>query len=483
MDKQNEVKFVDDLLSIGNETEWLEYKANHQTCEKIGEYISALSNAAALHQKDEAYLIFGIDDTSKKIVGTTFDALKLKGKGNQDLESWLHTNLKPKIDFTIKEIDHPEGRLVVFFIKASKNGPVAFLSQKYIRVGSAQATLDKYPDKEAVIWERRRPFETSIAKENVTEEEILASLHYDSYFKMMEVPLPKTSRGIIDKFIEEKYVLQRNGKLCITNLGAILFAVDLSKFERLTGKALRIIRYKGNNKLEAIKDMPGHKGYAVGFENFISHVHAQLPSTEIIESGRRVTIETYAPKAIREFVANALVHQDFAMLGGPLVEIYDDRIEISNPGRPLVDPKRFIDTAPQSRNELLADSLRRLKICEKRGSGVDRALVDIEIAQLPAPSLESGEADVRVIIFARKDLASLTTEEKLRACYWHCCVKHVVEREPMTNASLCNRLGISEENKAIASRIIRQALIKKYIKPFDPDNKSLRYVKYVPYWA
>lgn len=479
----NEITFINELLALDKETEWLEFKSNHLASEKIGEYISAISNAAALHQRDEGYLIFGVNDKTRKITGTTFDPHKTKGKGDKDLEIWLNIQLKPKIDFTIKEMEHPDGRLVVFFIKATKSGPIAFSGKKYIRIGSNQNPLDQYPDKEAVIWERRKPFETIIALENVSEDDVLNLLHYDSYFKMMKISVPKTTRGIIEKFIEEKYLTQKNGKLCITNLGAILFAEDLSKFEKLSGKALRIIRYDGNNKLNAIKDMPGKKGYAVGFDNFISHLHAQLPATEIIQGGRRETLETYAPKAIREFVANALVHQDFALAGGPLVEIFDDRIEISNPGRPLVDPKRFVDTAPQSRNESLADSLRRLKICEKRGSGVDRALVDIEMAQLPAPSLESGEADVHATIYARKDLGSLTTEEKLRACYWHCCVKYVVDRDPMTNASLCQRLNIDDKNKALASRILKQAQEKKLIKPFDPDNKSLRYIKYIPFWA
>lgn len=479
----NEITFIDELRALNKETEWLEFKSNHQLPEKIGEYISAISNSAALHQREEGYLIFGIDDKTREVTGTTFDPVTAKGKGDKDLEIWLNVKIKPKTDFTIKEINHPEGRLVVFFIKATKSGPVSFDGKKYIRIGSNQNPLDQYPDKEAIIWERRKPFETVIAKEDVSEDDVLQLLHYDSYFKMMDVPIPKTTKGVIDKFIEEKYLTRRNGKLCITNLGAILFAEDLSNFDKLNGKALRIIRYKGNNKLNAVKDMPGKKGYAVGFDNFISHVNAQLPSMEIIEGGRRITVDSYAPKAIREFVANALVHQDFALAGGPLVEIFDDRIDISNPGRPLVDPQRFIDTAPQSRNELLADSLRRLKICEKRGSGVDRALVDIEVAQLPAPSLESGEADVHAIVYARKDLSSLTTEEKLRACYWHCCVRHVVDRESMTNASLCTRLSIEDQNKAMASRIIKQALDKKLIKPFDPDNKSLRYIKYVPFWA
>ena len=480
----NEIILINKLIALGRETEWLEFKVDYVGHnERIGEYISSLSNSAAYYQKEEGYLIFGIDDKTAKIIGTNFDPNKTKGKGNTDLEIWLNANLEPKIDFTIKEIYHPDGKLVVFFIKATKSGPISFLGKRYIRIGSNQSSLEPYRDKEKVIWDRMSSFETVIAKDDVTENDVLDMLHYDGYFKMVGMSIPGTSHGIIEKFIEEKYLIQRNGKLCITNLGAILFAVDLSSFEKLSGKVVRIIRYDGNNKLNAIKDMFSRKGYAIDFDNFISHIQAQLFTKEIIKDGRRITTDNYPPETIREFIANALVHQDFSLPGGPLVEIFDDRIEISNPGKPLVKPERFIDTIPKSRNESLADSLRRLNICEKRGSGVDRALNAIEIAQLPAPYIYSSEVDVHAIIYARKDLNNLTTEEKMRACYWHCCVQYVVLNRYMTNTSLCSRLNISDKNKATASRIIKKAQEKNLIKPFDPDNRSLRYTKYVPYWT
>ncbi len=58
-----------------------------------------------------------------------------------------------------------------------------------------------------------------------------------------------------------------------------------------------------------------------------------------------------------------------------MVEIFDDRIEITNPGEPLVDTQRFIDTPPKSRNETLASMMRRFRICEERGSGIDSEAV------------------------------------------------------------------------------------------------------------
>jgi hypothetical protein len=93
--------------------------------------------------------------------------------------------------------------------------------------------------------------------------------------------------------------------------------------------------------------------------------------------------------AVRELVANALIHQDLFVTGaGPMVEIFDDRIEITNPGEPLVDTQRFVDTPLKSRNEGLASLMRRFRICEERGSGIDKVVQQVELFQLPAPLFE-----------------------------------------------------------------------------------------------
>lgn len=481
---ENIVKLIDELKRQPSETEWVEFKLNHQTPERIGEYISALANSACLHQIDEAYLVFGIENGTHKVKGTTFEPRKTKGKGAEDLEPWLYRNLKPSIDFKIQEVAHPDGRLVIFFIQPAFSGPVKFLEKSWIRIGSSKKSLSEFPEKEAIIWDRRTPFETKIAKEDVVESKIIELLDFDQYFHLTKEARPKTQEGIIEKLLQEKFLIKKKGKLHISNLGAILLARNLDDFPKLKNKSVRIITYKGTNRLDAIKDITQHEGYAIGFETILlSYIQSQIPEPEIIEGGLRKVSSIYPPKSIREFVANILVHQDFLITGStPLIEIFQDRIEISNPGRALIPTDRFIDHPPKSRNEKLSDTLRRMKICEKRGSGVDRAILAIEISQLPAPNIENRDDGVRVTIYSQKELKKLTKEEQYRACYIHSCIQHVIKQDGLTNASLCKRFGIKDKNKAIASRIIKGTLKKGLIKPFDPENRSNRYAKYVPYW-
>ncbi len=190
----------------------------------------------------------------------------------------------------------------------------------------------------------------------------------------------------------------------------------------------------------------------------------------------------YPDIAIRELVANLLIHQDFRETGvGPMIEIFEDRIEFSNPGLPLITTKRFIDEF-QSRNETLAAFMRRIGVCEEKGSGIDKVVFHAELYQLPAPDFQTKEKNTKAILYAFKDLNYMDKKDKIRAAYQHACLCYVSNGK-MTNQSLRERFKIEEKNAAIASRIIKDALKENVIKLDDPDSKSRRFVKYIPYWA
>jgi predicted HTH transcriptional regulator len=125
--------------------------------------------------------------------------------------------------------------------------------------------------------------------------------------------------------------------------------------------------------------------------------------------------------------------------------------------------------------------MRRVGICEERGSGVDKVVFQTEYYQLPAPSFEAPEGSTRAVLFAHKALNDMDQDDRVRACYLHACLRFV-ERDPMTNGSLRERFGIEEKNAAIASRIIRDTVEAKMIKPYDPDQGK-KYAKYLPFWA
>ena len=219
----------------------------------------------------------------------------------------------------------------------------------------------------------------------------------------------------------------------------------------------------------------------MGFEGLVDWINSQLPANEEIGKALRNETRMYPEIAIRELVANALIHQDLNEKGFPMIEIFTDRIEISNPGTPLVTPDRFID-AYLSRNEKLADLMRRMGFCEEKGSGLDKVIFYNELYQLPPINVVVAESRTRVTIYSYKSLNDLDKKEKIRACYQHACLKYV-SNEKMTNQSLRERFKIEDQNAAIASRIIRDTLMFGVIKEDDPESRSRKYASYIPFWA
>ncbi len=481
MTERQLIELLDQLVKQPHESEWVEFKLNFHSNEEIGERISAISNGACIHNQPFGYLVYGVEDKTQVIQGTTFKAKSHK-KGREDIEHWLLTRLNPRIDFTVYEFDYDVARHIsIYVIPATKNQPVEFLHQAYIRVGSITRKLNEFPQKQAKIWKKEiMPFEKELAKDNLNAADISKYLSTETYFDLLKLPYPSDQQGVLDKFIEEGLVVKSNS-YSITKLGALLFAKQLKDFESLERKSVRVIVYKGKNKVETEREQIVTKGYALGFEGLVDWINSQLPANEEIGKALRKQTRMYPEIAIRELVANALIHQDLTEKGFPMVEIFTDRIEISNAGTPLVTPDRFID-AYLSRNEKLAGIMRRMGFCEEKGSGLDKVIFYNELYQLPPINVIISEKRTNVSMYSYKTLNDLDKKEKTRACYQHACLKYV-SNEKMTNQSLRERFKIEVQNAAIASRIIRDALEDKVIKEDDPESKSRKYASYIPFWA
>jgi predicted HTH transcriptional regulator len=477
-------KIIDRLLKLPKECEWAEFKMNLKTEDEIGKYISALSNGACLHNEPFGYLVFGINNETLTAEGTLFRP-KMHKVGNEELENWLLQRVSPRIEVGIIETIYHGKFLSIFQIQAAYSQPTCFAHQDHVRVGSITRSLKDFPEKEKKIWSRgpKQFFEKGIAFHADSPADVVRLLDTQCYFDLLKIPYPTRQEGVIEKFISEKFIqISNQGGYEITNLGALLFAKNISDFDTVKRKAPRVIQYDGKGKVKTLKDQEGKFGYALGFERLIKYVNDLLPTNEIIGQALRDTVSMYPEIAIRELVANALIHQDFEERGtGPMIEIFSDRIEISNPGLPLITPIRFIDEY-QSRNEDLAGIMRRFRICEEKGSGIDKVVSSIEMFQLPAFDVQVQEKHTKVILYAYQKLSDMDKKDKIRACYQHSCLKFVMN-EKMTNASLRARFNISDENAAMVSRIIKDTADAGLIKEEDPESTSRKYVKYIPVWA
>lgn len=467
------------------EQPWIEFKHNNHDPQEIGEYISALSNTAALFNQEHAFLIWGIDDETHDIVGTSFIPQETK-VGNQGLELWISTQLEPQIQFYFHTTEIEGKPLVLLEIARAHSAPVKFKGVDYIRIDSYKKKLKDFPDTERELWAifSKKPFEAMIAMENVSGDFVLRELDYSSYFELLSQDLPSDKAKILEALVGDKMIVKaETGNYNITNLGAILFAKRFSDFPSLARKAVRVIKYEGTGRIGAAsKEQVGGKGYACGFEGLITYITNLLPNNEIMGKALRKVVPMYPDIAVRELVANCLIHQNFFMQGtSPLIEIFSDRMEITNPGSPLIDKARFVDHPPVSRNEQLASFMRRIGVCEERGSGYDKVVFETEFYQLPAPEIEIYNDHTKVILFAHKEYAQMSKEDRYRACYLHACLKRV-NRDYMTNASLRERFNIDKKNSSMVSRLLSEtcALGLVYVSP---DSTSDKNRKYLPFWA
>ena len=475
---------INELRKLPTETQWIEFKHNNYDPIMIGKDISALANSAAIHEKSCAYMLWGIDDNTHDIIGTSYNLQTLK-KGDQEIENWLRSLLSRNADFEFYSVQLNDVEVGVLKIYKATNQPVTFEKVDYIRIGSYTKKLNDYPALQAQLWDRIRnsKFEEQYAKQDLELNDALQLIDYSTYFDIKKIPSPTDMKGVSHYMLEEEIIVkQDNGLYAITNMGAILLAKRLADFPRISRKAVRVVQYSDNNRMNILKEDINGKGYVVGFEGLIKFIEALIPTQELITGALREKKTAYPVLAIREAVANALIHQDFSITGtSPSIEIFENRIEITNSGTPLVDIMRIIDNPPKSRNEKLAALMRRLRICEELGTGWDKIVISCELALLPAPKIELFEDSTRVTLYKEMPFSNIPYEDKLRACYLHACIKQV-QSEQLTNASLRTRFGLKESSSGSISRLIKDAVEKKLIKPFDPTTAP-RYMKYIPFWA
>lgn len=465
------VSQIDAWRTARSEHQKLEFKEAKAQFDnrKLYKYCVALANEGGGH------LLLGIEDQPpRNVVGTAAfnDPVDMAAKMFQVLGFRVE----------IEEVAHPDGRVVVFTIPSRPRGTAFDFEGAYLMRAGEELVPMSEDRLRAIFAEGQPDWLSQSALTNCDDDKVVQLLDTQSYFDLLHLPYPVNRAGVLERFENEKLIVRQGHGWTITNLGGLLFAKKLEAFDRLARKAARVIVYEGKNKLKTKSDKPGTKGYAVGFQGLVEFINGLVPSNEVIEQALRREVKMFPEIAVRELVANALIHQDFNESGASvMIEIYDDRMEISNPGKPFISPDRFIDEY-QSRNERLADVMRRLGICEEKGSGVDKVIQAAEVFQLPAPDFRVGERRTSAVLFAHQDLDEMDRNDRIRACYQHCCLRYVMN-EKMTNQSLRERFKLPEDKVASVSQIIAATVEAGKIKLADPTQTSTRYRSYVPFWS
>lgn len=462
-------------LSAPAESEHLEFKEAKQQFDttKLLRYCVALANEGGGH------LVLGITDRlPRRVVGSkAFES----ATALNEIKARIVDRLRIRVETV--ELAHPDGRVLVFEIPSRPAGhPLDFDGAYLMRAGEDLVPMTQ--DQLRRIFAEGQPdWFSQPAKQDASADEVIALLDTQAYFELSGLPYPTSREGVLIRLAGEGLIEQRTRGWTITNLAAILLSKRLDAFSpALARKAPRVVIYEGIDKTVTREDKPGNRGYAVGFENLLDFVHSAAPQNRSIEQVVREEVKMFPKQALRELIANALVHQDFQASGASvMIEMYSDRVEISNPGTPPIRVERFIDEY-RSRNERVADLMRRLGICEEKGSGVDKVIKAAEVFQLPAPDFRAGEFRTTAVLFAHQDFAAMSKADRIRACYQHCSLMYV-SNQRMSNQSLRERFGIPESKSATVSLVIGATKEAGLIKPDESETTSTRYARYLPFWA
>jgi len=459
-------------LATAPESEHLEFKEARQQYDstKLLRYCVALANEGGGH------LVLGVSDKRPRRVVGTHAFPNPSGITARILEVL-------RIRVVVQELTHPDGRVLVFEVPSRPVGTPLHYEGTYL-MRTDEDLVPMTPDQLKRILSEGGPdwFERP-AREGASADEVVALLDTQSFFDLYGLPYPTTRDGVLARLAQERLIEMHSGGWRITNLAAILLAKRLDAFSPdLARKAPRVVIYEGGNKLVTREDKPGVRGYAAGFESLIDFIHSAAPLNRFVEQVVREEVKMFPRQAIRELVANALVHQDFEATGqSVMIEMYADRLEVSNPGLPPIKVERFIDEF-RSRNERLAELMRRMGLCEEKGSGIDKVVHLAEVYQLPAPDFRTSETRTTAILFAHQDFAKMSKPDRVRACYQHCCLKYV-SNDRMSNQSLRERFKLPESKAVTASQVIGATKDAGLIKADESETTSTRYTRYLPFWA
>lgn len=462
---------IDVWRASAAETAHLEFKEakNQYDTTKLRRYCVAIANEGG------GYLVLGVaDEPPRLVVGSQAFA------DTQDIAEKLFSWLGFRVD--VEAVEHPQGRVVVFSIPGRPRGTAYHHDGAYL-MRSGEELVPMSEDQLRKIFAEGSPSWLDMAAmRDVSAQDVVQLLDTQAFFDLLRMPYPTNQTGVLARLKDERLIEPSAVGFHILRMGAVLLAKNLKEFPDISRKAARVIVYEGESKLKTLSDITGEKGYAVGFTGLVRYVMGKLPQNEVIEDALRKEVKLLPEVVVRELLANALIHQDFEIGGAsPVVEVFSNRVEISNPGEPIVPVDRFID-GYLSRNERLADLMRRFGICEEKSSGIDRVVETAELMQLPAPEFLNSHKRTIVVIHGHRTFRDMNGGDRVRACYQHCVLQYVL-RKQMTNQSLRERFGLSEGSSNAVSQIITTTIDQGLIKndPNAPDSR--RYARYIPAWA
>lgn len=395
-----------ELLALPQETEWVEFKHNNSEPQMIGEYLSALSNSAALARQTFGYLVWGIEDGTKKIVGTSFKPRNQKAAGNEDLEPWLNRKLAPRVNFGIYEFEANTHPMVLFEIQAANSTPVAFADRRYVRVGSHKKLLAEHPERERQLWlllsGPSQDWSAQICAGASLKDLDPQALAFARQQHKKKHPTLATE---VDRWDEATFL--NKAKVCINGqvIRTALILLGKSEAEHYLSPAIAQISWVLKDEHGTEKDYR-HFGppLILAIDQVFARVrnlmYRYLPDASLFP----VEVMQYDPWVMRETLHNCIAHQDWSKGGRINVVEGPDSLLFTNLGTflPGSVEEAILHDAPLEHypNRFLAVAMINMNMIDTIGSGIKRMFTTQRQRNFPMPDFDLGEpgrVKVRII--------------------------------------------------------------------------------------
>jgi ATP-dependent DNA helicase RecG len=387
------IALIDRLRALPAETEWFELKRSRCEPQVLGEYLSALANAACLAAQPRGYLLFGIDDATHAVVGTRFDPYSSKAKGNQDLLLWLAAGLRPNTGFEVHTVEHPEGRVVLFEIGPARDQPVSFYGTAHVRVGASKTELTRYPEKARALWTRGSDWSAEVCAAATLEDlEPDALAEARAQFTTKHPGQAAEMAGWDERTFLNKARVLKQGAVTHTALLLLGRPESATLLSPAVAKISWILKDAGNRELDYQHIGPPLLLAGGRLLQRIRNLTVRaLPSGTLFPQ----EITQYDPWVIREALHNAVAHQDYRRHGRVVVVEFPDRVIVTNLGDFLPGDIETVirQDAPQAlyRNPFLADAMVELNLIDTQGGGIKRMFETQRRRSFPLPDYDLSE--------------------------------------------------------------------------------------------
>ena len=397
---------IDTLLTEPHETEWLEFKCNNKDPERIGKYLSALSNSACIGGRKYGYIVWGIDDETHNIVGTRFKPHAEK-KGNRTLEAWLIQLLDSHVHLKIDVYDYDGKSVVIFRIDATTNVPVKFDGHEYIRVSSELQSLAKHPERARLIWNQTKEDWSAEIVDGASLSDLDSGALTMARNAFKEKHQNDSFYSEIDEWDDWTFLRktglasgQQLNRSAILLLGKSESTIYISPF---VAQISWILKDSDGIELD-------YQHFCPPFLTNVSRLFSRIRNLTIREMPGGtlfpVEISQYDEWVVREALHNCIAHQDYTLCSKIIVIEHPDGLLFVNAGRFIPGTVETVlqQDAPQKQypNRKLADAMVHLNMIDTIGSGIKRMFSFQRRRFMPMPDFDLDDGkEVRVRIAGR----------------------------------------------------------------------------------